>query len=77
MPDALRDLTRLRDLVRQRVWLVKIGQATKPAEETADDILVLVVERCAQLAEEVIVPDSGAATSREIARQIRELAKKR
>ena len=31
-------------------------------------------ERCARLAEEIVIPDSGSATSREIARQIWELA---
>lgn len=48
------ETTELRELVRQRVWLVKIGRAMKSAEETADDIISMIVEECAKIAESEI-----------------------
>jgi hypothetical protein len=61
----------LRELVRQRVWLVKIGRATKSAEETADDILNLIVEECAKIAQDSWGPSADTAA------EIRKLAQKR
>jgi hypothetical protein len=45
MPDFM-------ELIRQRIMLVKAGAATKSVEETADDIVRLVVEECARHVEE-------------------------
>jgi hypothetical protein len=61
----------LRELVRQRLWLVRTGTASKSAEETADDILALIVERCAQIA------DGPSVECAEAAAAIRRLARKR
>lgn len=59
-----------REVVRQRVMLVKVGAATKSAEETADDIISLVVEECAKVAQDSWGPSADTAA------EIRKLAQK-
>jgi hypothetical protein len=60
-----------REVIRQRVQLVKIGAATKSVEETADDIIALVVEECAKIAQDSWGSSAGTA------REIRKLVEKR
>lgn len=61
----------IRELVRQRILLVKMGAATKSLEETADDIITLVAEECANIVQDSWGPSSVAAA------EIRKLAQKR
>lgn len=79
-----------REVIRQRIMLVGAGLASKPADETADDIISLVVEKCAKIADEwesyKWIPtgphrDEGhidfSGSMKDLAAEIRGLAQKR
>lgn len=60
-----------RELVRQRIMLVKVGAAMKSVEDTADDLIALIVEECAKVAQDSWGPSTTTAA------EIRKLAQKR